>query len=244
MFASRGRASGQVQEWAAGSRDGRPTAGAAQPVALHGPDHAARPADSGARLGARPGEHDADSAGRVAVAAATARHGAAQQPARGGGRRGPRQGAVRPYRTPVARLARRLGDGAPAGRRARMAGRAAQRRLAHRGRRGVRVPGRPPAGGAAGRRPVDGRQGRGGTAVRRRAGGRRGLPAGHLGDFPLVGGGSYETTMLGAFSRRFVDEVEALHLRVRVVDVVGNSHERILDALKGARSTAYQRPMP
>lgn len=65
-----------------------------------------------------------------------------------------------------------------------------------------------------------------------------------LGDFPLVGGGSYETTMLGAFSRRFVDEVEALHLRVRVVDVVGDSHERILDALKGARSTAYQRPMP
>lgn len=65
-----------------------------------------------------------------------------------------------------------------------------------------------------------------------------------MGNFPLVGTGSYETTMLGAFSRRFVDEVEALHLRVRVVDVVGDSHERILDALKGARSTAYQRPAP
>ncbi|MEV6332060.1 hypothetical protein [Streptomyces sp. NPDC051909] len=62
-----------------------------------------------------------------------------------------------------------------------------------------------------------------------------------MGNFPLVGTGSYETTMLGAFSQRFVDEVEALHLRVRVVDVVGDSHERVLDALKGARSTAYQR---
>ncbi|MEV5975353.1 hypothetical protein [Streptomyces sp. NPDC051921] len=65
-----------------------------------------------------------------------------------------------------------------------------------------------------------------------------------MGNFPLVGTGSYETTMLGAFSQRFVDEVEALYLRVRVVDVVGDSHERILDALKGARSTSYQRPLP
>ncbi|MFF8835695.1 hypothetical protein [Streptomyces sp. NPDC015130] len=65
-----------------------------------------------------------------------------------------------------------------------------------------------------------------------------------MGNFPLVGTGSYETTMLGAFSRRFVDEVEALHIRVRVGDVVGDSHERILDALKGARSTSYQRPAP
>ncbi|MFJ9810348.1 hypothetical protein ACIRTB_19185 [Streptomyces sp. NPDC101158] len=64
-----------------------------------------------------------------------------------------------------------------------------------------------------------------------------------MGNFPLVGTGSYETAMLGAFSQRFVDEVEALHLRVRVVDVVGDSHERILDALKGARSTSYQRPV-
>ncbi|MEU8620639.1 hypothetical protein [Streptomyces sp. NPDC048623] len=65
-----------------------------------------------------------------------------------------------------------------------------------------------------------------------------------MGNFPLVGTGSYETTMLGAFSQRFVDEVEALYLQVRVVDVVGDSHERILDALKGARSTAYQRQAP
>ncbi|MFJ7067446.1 hypothetical protein [Streptomyces sp. NPDC101115] len=64
-----------------------------------------------------------------------------------------------------------------------------------------------------------------------------------MGNFPLVGTGSYETAMLGAFSQRFVDEVEALYLRVRVVDTVGDSHERILDALKGARSTAYQRPV-
>ncbi|CUM35802.1 FIG01129257: hypothetical protein [Streptomyces venezuelae] len=65
-----------------------------------------------------------------------------------------------------------------------------------------------------------------------------------MGNFPLVGTGSYETTMLGAFSQRFIDQVEALHLKVRVVDVVGDSHERILDALKGARSTSYQRPTP
>lgn len=65
-----------------------------------------------------------------------------------------------------------------------------------------------------------------------------------MGNFPLVGTGSYETTMLGAFSQRFVDEVEALHFRVRVGDVVGDSHERILDALKGARSASYQRPSP
>lgn len=65
-----------------------------------------------------------------------------------------------------------------------------------------------------------------------------------VGRFPLVGTGSYETTMLGAFSQRFVGEVEALHIRVRVSDVVGDSHERILDALRGARSTAYQRPAP
>lgn len=64
-----------------------------------------------------------------------------------------------------------------------------------------------------------------------------------MGNFPLVGTGSYETTLLGAFSQRFVDEVEALHFRVRVGDVVGDSHERILDALKGARSTSYQRPV-
>ncbi|MFF5970533.1 hypothetical protein ACFY7C_03300 [Streptomyces sp. NPDC012769] len=63
-----------------------------------------------------------------------------------------------------------------------------------------------------------------------------------MGNFPLVGAGSGETTLLGAFSQRCVDEVEALYLRVRVVDVVGDSHERILDALKGARSTAYRRP--
>ncbi|MGW1929401.1 hypothetical protein [Streptomyces sp. NPDC001919] len=65
-----------------------------------------------------------------------------------------------------------------------------------------------------------------------------------VGNFPLVGTGSYETTLIGAFSPRFVDEVAALHIRVRVGDAVGDSHERILDALKGARSTSYQRPAP
>ncbi|MGW9040310.1 hypothetical protein ACWGQ4_35785, partial [Streptomyces sp. NPDC055721] len=64
-----------------------------------------------------------------------------------------------------------------------------------------------------------------------------------VGNFPLVGTGSHEM-MLGAFSQRFVDRVEALYFRVRVADTVGDSHERILDALKGARSSAYQRPAP
>ncbi|MFE5975664.1 hypothetical protein ACFQ64_26280 [Streptomyces sp. NPDC056460] len=65
-----------------------------------------------------------------------------------------------------------------------------------------------------------------------------------VGRFPLVGTGFYETTMLGAFSQRLVDEVEALDIRVRVSVVVGESHERTLDALRGARSIAYQRPAP
>ncbi|RSS68316.1 hypothetical protein [Streptomyces sp. WAC06614] len=64
-----------------------------------------------------------------------------------------------------------------------------------------------------------------------------------MGNFPLVpAGGGYDTATVGAFSRRFVDEVEALYLRVRVTDAVGDSHERIMDALKGARSAAYRRP--
>ncbi|MEU6984467.1 hypothetical protein ABZ946_13765 [Streptomyces sp. NPDC046324] len=63
-----------------------------------------------------------------------------------------------------------------------------------------------------------------------------------FGTFPLVGTGTYETVLMGAFSRRFVDEVDALHMRVRVVDTVGDSHERIMNCLKGARSTGYLPP--
>lgn len=62
------------------------------------------------------------------------------------------------------------------------------------------------------------------------------------GNFPLVGTGTYETVDMGAFSRRFVDEVDAFHVRLRVVDTVGDSHERIMNCLKGARSTAYLPP--
>ncbi|MCT4357332.1 hypothetical protein M5362_29965 [Streptomyces sp. Je 1-79] len=63
-----------------------------------------------------------------------------------------------------------------------------------------------------------------------------------FGSFPLVGTGTYETVLMGAFSRRFVDEVDALYMRVRVVDTVGDSHERIMNCLKGARSTGYLPP--
>ncbi|MFF3834271.1 hypothetical protein ACFYXX_26335 [Streptomyces sp. NPDC002458] len=57
--------------------------------------------------------------------------------------------------------------------------------------------------------------------------------------FPLVGTGSYETVLIGAFSRKFVERVEALHVRVRVTDVVGDSHERTGDCMKGARANTY-----
>lgn len=55
--------------------------------------------------------------------------------------------------------------------------------------------------------------------------------------FPLVGTGSYETVLVGAFSKRFVENVESLFVRVRVTDVVGDSHERVGDCMKGARTT-------
>ncbi|MFD5198880.1 hypothetical protein ACFWM7_01665 [Streptomyces sp. NPDC058375] len=54
--------------------------------------------------------------------------------------------------------------------------------------------------------------------------------------FPLVGAGNYETVPVGIFSRRCVEEVESLHNRVRVTDVVGDSYERVLDCLRGARA--------
>ncbi|MFF4245007.1 hypothetical protein ACFYY2_11105 [Streptomyces sp. NPDC001822] len=57
--------------------------------------------------------------------------------------------------------------------------------------------------------------------------------------FPLVGTGSYETVLVGAFSKKCLERVDALYTRVRVVDVVGDSHERIGDCLRGARATAF-----
>ncbi|MFE6847812.1 hypothetical protein [Streptomyces sp. NPDC057686] len=53
--------------------------------------------------------------------------------------------------------------------------------------------------------------------------------------FPLVATGTYETIRVGVFSKRFIDEVRAFHLRIQVVDSVGDTHERIIDCLKGAR---------
>lgn len=57
--------------------------------------------------------------------------------------------------------------------------------------------------------------------------------------FPLVGTGTYETVLVGAFSREFVARVDALYVRVRVTDVVGDTHERIGDCMKGTRGTAW-----
>src|SRR5690606_33012086 len=54
--------------------------------------------------------------------------------------------------------------------------------------------------------------------------------------FPLVGTGNYETVPVGVFSERFVERVDALQIRVRVTDVVGDSHERVLDCVRGARA--------
>ncbi|MFJ2024116.1 hypothetical protein ACIODW_09975 [Streptomyces sp. NPDC087897] len=54
--------------------------------------------------------------------------------------------------------------------------------------------------------------------------------------FPLVGTGNYETVPVGVFSQRCVEKVESLHIRVRVTDVVGDSHERVLDCMRGARA--------
>ncbi|MEU4267364.1 hypothetical protein [Streptomyces sp. NPDC026092] len=63
-----------------------------------------------------------------------------------------------------------------------------------------------------------------------------------FGNFPLVGTGTYETVEMGSFSRRFVAEVDAFYVRLRVVDTVGDTHERIMNCLKGARSEGYLPP--
>lgn len=60
--------------------------------------------------------------------------------------------------------------------------------------------------------------------------------------FPLVGGGTYETVLMGAFSERFVERVQSLYVRARITDVVGDTHERTMDCLKGLRSPAAPRP--
>ncbi|MEU1214129.1 hypothetical protein ACFYSH_25125 [Streptomyces sp. NPDC005791] len=57
--------------------------------------------------------------------------------------------------------------------------------------------------------------------------------------FPLVGTSSYETVLVGAFSKKFVERVDALHVRMRVTDVVGDSHERTGDCMKGARANTH-----
>ncbi|MEU9862344.1 hypothetical protein AB0D99_15890 [Streptomyces sp. NPDC047971] len=63
-----------------------------------------------------------------------------------------------------------------------------------------------------------------------------------FGRFPLVGTGSYDTLTVASFSRRFVAEVDAFFIRVRVVDTVGDSHERTMNCLEGARASGYAPP--
>ncbi|MFD4245733.1 hypothetical protein ACFWP3_29695 [Streptomyces sp. NPDC058525] len=53
--------------------------------------------------------------------------------------------------------------------------------------------------------------------------------------YPLVATGTYETVGVGVFSKRFIDEVQAFYMRIRVVDSVGDTHERIIECLEGAR---------
>jgi hypothetical protein len=49
--------------------------------------------------------------------------------------------------------------------------------------------------------------------------------------FPLGAG----AMRAGTYGQRFVDEIDQLRMRLRVVDGVGDSHERIMDLMRGAR---------
>ncbi|MFF2407842.1 hypothetical protein [Streptomyces sp. NPDC058092] len=52
--------------------------------------------------------------------------------------------------------------------------------------------------------------------------------------FPLVGAvGGHDTVLMGAFSESFAQRVQSLYVRVRVTDVVGDTHERTIDCMKG-----------
>ncbi|MFD7492830.1 hypothetical protein ACFV8T_10490 [Streptomyces sp. NPDC059832] len=52
--------------------------------------------------------------------------------------------------------------------------------------------------------------------------------------FPLMGAvGGHDTVLVGAFSESFAQQVQSLYVRVRVTDVVGDTHERTMDCLKG-----------
>ncbi|MFF3651004.1 hypothetical protein ACFYXV_20495 [Streptomyces sp. NPDC002181] len=53
--------------------------------------------------------------------------------------------------------------------------------------------------------------------------------------YPLVATGTYETVGVGVFSKRFIEEVRAFYMRIQVVDSVGDTHERIVQCLEGAR---------
>lgn len=54
--------------------------------------------------------------------------------------------------------------------------------------------------------------------------------------FPLVGGGGYETVLMAAFSERFIARVQSVYVRARITDVVGDTHERTMDCMKGLRT--------
>jgi hypothetical protein len=66
----------------------------------------------------------------------------------------------------------------------------------------------------------------------------RGLAQGKDYYLPLTGAGFPLGTgpmRAGAYGRRFVDEIDQLRLRLRVTDAVGDSHERVMDLMRGAR---------
>lgn len=53
--------------------------------------------------------------------------------------------------------------------------------------------------------------------------------------FPLAAGTGHDTIETGTYRQRFVDGIDELHLRLRVTDAVGDSHERVMDLLRSAR---------
>ncbi|MFC8201066.1 hypothetical protein ACFUTV_37575 [Streptomyces sp. NPDC057298] len=53
--------------------------------------------------------------------------------------------------------------------------------------------------------------------------------------FPLAGAAGHDVVPEGMYTQRFVDEIDVLLMRLRVTDAVGDSHERVMDLLRGAR---------
>ncbi|MEU1537520.1 hypothetical protein ABZ461_05235 [Actinacidiphila glaucinigra] len=68
-----------------------------------------------------------------------------------------------------------------------------------------------------------------------------GLRMGHHFDLAYIGDGAPlmsatggQTSYIGSFTREFTEAVEQLYIRIRVRDVAGDTHERVLSCLRGA----------